>query len=162
MKFGHRPINYLGPLHHPVLTRAHQRLQLIHELRNIFELKIDGGKTHVGDLIAIEGFTPAVLLNHHVRYLVDSFVRGKAPLALQAFTSPADRIALARFARVNDFVFEKTAKGAFHKLILTLAFLFEFQAPSASATFSSSTACSTVLTVIIERSRPTLTSPRRK
>ena len=29
-------------------------------------------------------------------------------------------VAFARFTRVNDLVFEKTAKGAFHKLILFL------------------------------------------
>ena len=29
-----------GPLHNPFLARAHQGLQLIHELRHVFELEI--------------------------------------------------------------------------------------------------------------------------
>src|SRR2546428_11739860 len=66
------------------------------------------------DFTTIEGFAPAVLLDNHVRYLIDALIRRKAPLASQAFPAAANCLALTRLARINHFVFKKAAEWTFH------------------------------------------------
>jgi len=59
------------------------------------------------ELLTIEPFPPAVLLDHHVRDFVDSFVRREAASAFEALSPAADQIAGAALARVNYLVIAK-------------------------------------------------------
>src|ERR1043166_6792873 len=155
-------------------TRAHQRLQLLHELGHVLELQVDRSEADVGDLfeflqaahdhladlrrralplrrllhvlldgvddavelrgrdgpflagaqqpghhlVAVERLAPPVLLDDHVGDFVNALVGREPPLALQALAAAANRVALARLARVNDLVFKVTAEGASHKFSL--------------------------------------------
>jgi hypothetical protein len=66
------------------------------------------------ELLALEALARPVLLDHHVGDLVDALVAGKAPPAVEAFTPPADRLALLALAGVHDLVAEVAAKWALH------------------------------------------------
>src|SRR6185369_14952113 len=64
--------------------------------------------------VAVKRLAPAVFLHDHVRYLVDALVGSKPSLTTKTFSPPANRIAFARLARVDHFVFEISAEGTFH------------------------------------------------
>src|SRR5262249_36481309 len=56
----------------------------------------------------------AVLLDHHIRDLVDALVGGEAAAARQALAASPDDHAVLPFARVDDLVLDVRAEGAFH------------------------------------------------
>src|SRR5262245_54952024 len=66
------------------------------------------------ELLPLEPLSRAVLLHHHVRDLVDPLVAGEALPALEAFPPPANHLALARLARIDNLVAEVRAVRTFH------------------------------------------------
>src|SRR5262249_22325138 len=68
------------------------------------------------DLVAVERFAPAILFDDHVGNFVDPLVAGEPSLAFQAFAASANGISFARFARINNSIFEVSAEWALHKI----------------------------------------------
>src|SRR5208283_2797705 len=66
---------------------------------------------HLG---AVELLPAAVLLDHHVRHLVDALIGGEALFAGGALPAAADGIAFAALPRIDDAVLDITAKRASH------------------------------------------------
>ena len=65
-------------------------------------------------LVAVEPLPPAVVLDDHVRDLLDRFVGGEPATAGGAFPAAADDLALAALAGVHDPVVHGGAEGALH------------------------------------------------
>ena len=74
------------------------------------------GLEQAGDqLLPIESFPTAVLLDDHIRDLVHPFVRREPTAALQALPTPADDLALAALAGIHHLVAKVSAVRAFHR-----------------------------------------------
>src|SRR5215813_7998299 len=84
-----------------------------------------GAKQSRHDFVAVERFAPAIFLDDHVWDFVDPLVGGESPLAFQALAAAAYRIALPRFAGIDDPIFDVSAEWALHKIIPPLAFKTE-------------------------------------
>jgi hypothetical protein len=87
-----------------------------------YRFKLDGGngaffagaKQPGHDLVALEKLAAAVFFDDHVGNLVDSFVRRKSPAAFETLAPTANRIAVLRLARINNLIFQKSAKWTLH------------------------------------------------
>src|SRR5206468_11471581 len=69
-------------------------------------------------LLALEAFARAVLLDHHVRDLVDPLVAGEPASAVEALAAAANDLALLALARVDDLIAQMAAERAFHLMLL--------------------------------------------
>ena len=100
---------------------AHFLNAFLDAIRHVF----DGGGTDrpffAGLLEAGENFCTverlpaAVLLHHHGKDFLDTFVGGVATLAAETFAAAANHLAFLRHARVDDLVFEFIAERTFHR-----------------------------------------------
>src|SRR5688500_13434366 len=66
------------------------------------------------ELLPLEALARAVLLDHHVRDLVDPLVTGEAAAAVEAFAPAADDLPFLALPRVDDLVAEMTAERTLH------------------------------------------------
>jgi hypothetical protein len=66
------------------------------------------------DFLAFEALAPAILLDDHVRNFVDALIGREAASALEAFTTPTNRVAGAAFARIDYLVIDVGTKRALH------------------------------------------------
>ena len=62
------------------------------------------------ELLPLEPLARAVLLDHHVRDLVDPLVAGEAPAAVEALAPAADDLAFLALARVDDLIAEMSRR----------------------------------------------------
>src|SRR5258705_7407897 len=69
------------------------------------------------NFLTFEAFAAAVLLDHHVRYFINPFVRGEAPSAFEALPPAADSVAAAPLSRINYFVVDVRTERALHSAI---------------------------------------------
>ncbi len=69
------------------------------------------------DLSAVKNFASAVFFDDHIRNFVDALVGRKAAPAFETLAAAANRIAVFRLARINDLVFQKSAKWTLHKIV---------------------------------------------
>jgi hypothetical protein len=67
------------------------------------------------DFLALEFFTPAILLDDHVWNFVNALVGGESPAALQALSTAANQIAGARLSRINYLVIQMRTERALHR-----------------------------------------------
>src|SRR5688500_18241619 len=67
------------------------------------------------ELLTLEAVAVAVFLHDTVRDLVDQLVAGEALATPETFAAPPNHLALAAFARVDDFVSEVRTVGALHR-----------------------------------------------
>src|SRR4030095_5687935 len=74
-------------------------------------------------LLAFEALARAILLDHHVRDLVDPLIAGESASAVEAFATAANHFAFLAFARIDDLIAQMAAKPAFHlRVLLPLSF----------------------------------------
>src|SRR5262249_19408909 len=107
--FGGGPVAFGGFVHHG-FDFVHGRLEFGCSHRAPFACFPQALKNFLG----LEALPPAILLDHHIRNLVDALVGGETTLAFQAFTAATNHVARAAFARVNHFVIKIPAERAFH------------------------------------------------
>ena len=75
-----------------------------------------GAEEPLENLLAVEALPAIVLLDDHVRNVVNAFVGGEAPPALEAVAPAPDRVALLAHPGVDNLVFEVQAERAEHGL----------------------------------------------
>ena len=100
-------------LHHVVQASfdlGHDGFHLFHGDRALFAGSYDA----VQHLVAVEGFTAAVPLDHHEEDFFHLLVRGKALAAFFAFSAPADGMTLLGRTGVDDFGIRGFTKRTFH------------------------------------------------
>src|SRR5260370_5194803 len=73
------------------------------------------------NLLAIKSFPPPILLDHHIRNLIDPLVRRETASAFQAFPAAADQITGTPFARIDHLVVAKRAERTFQPPLPPLA-----------------------------------------
>src|SRR6202034_3949214 len=121
---------------HKSLGFIYDGFQLAHRHGPFFA----GLQQSLQDLLALEFFPAAILLDDHIGNLVDAFIGGKATAAFQALAATANQIAGATLARVDYLIIQVRAKRTLHS-----GFSFELAGAcpprSASATSSASSAC---------------------
>src|SRR5688572_27599196 len=66
------------------------------------------------EFLALEPLAGAVLLDHHIRDLVDPLVAGEAAAAVETFATPADDLPFLALPRVDNLVAEMAAERALH------------------------------------------------
>src|SRR5258708_9155743 len=88
----------------------HNRFQLRRSHRPLFASL----QQSLQNLLPLKSLPSAIFLDHHVRNLVDPFIRGESPLALQALPPPPYGVASAPFARINYLVIQMPAKRTLH------------------------------------------------
>ncbi len=69
------------------------------------------------NFLAFEAFAAAILLDDHIRNLVDAFVRGETPSTFEAFPAAADGVTAAAFSRINYLVVDVRTERALHSAI---------------------------------------------
>ena len=70
------------------------------------------------NLFSVKRLSSRVSFNNHKRNMLNIFIRCKAPLALQAFSSSANGIAIAPGSRINYLWFHTITRRAFHVQLL--------------------------------------------
>src|SRR5215208_6859804 len=121
-------VEALQLLHHdgPDFFGAHLLFRTILESRlDLVGHRLDGGDadrpllTRLEEarhqLLPLEPFARAVLLDHHVRNLVDPLVAGEPAPAVETLAAAANHFALLAFARVDDLIAEMCAERALHQ-----------------------------------------------